>query len=351
MSAFIPTFCPSPTCRSGFSHVPFRWCKDGFYPRLADGRRVQRFRCLACARRFSVQSFRLDFRQHKPHLNVPLLGHFISKVTHRQSARVLKIDRKTVHRRLRLFGPAMGELHQFFLARAVRQGGLRGMFGFDELETYEHNRRLKPVTVPVLIHRDTRFVVHLEAGQLPARGCLSEADKAKKLFYGPRPSESNAMVDRCFAVLSRVHRPSEYLQIVADGKRSYPPIIKKYFTHIAALAQVPSNDPRNTSNPMFQINHTFASLRDGVSRLVRRSWAASKKKEELVHHAWIWTGWKNYCRPVVNRMRHRSAAMLLGLAGRRLTEAELLRWRWPSRLPHSAFSSPSPLSPSGLLSI
>ena len=342
MPAFTPRFCPSAGCPTRAGTAAFLWRRSGSYLRAADGRRVPRFLCRACGRRFSAQSFRLDFRLQKPHLNVPILHYLVSKVTHRQTARVLRCDRKTVHRRLSLYARALDELHQFFLRRARRQGGLRGVFSLDELETFEQNRRLKPVTVPVLIHRDTRFVVHLETGQLPARGRRSAADEAKKRRMGPRPSESAQVVDRCFAKLKEVHRRSDGLQLITDGKRTYGPIARRHFGVRWSHARVPSEAPRGVTSPMFPINHTLASLRDNVSRLVRRSWGASKLKENLTKHARVWLAWRNYARPITNARPRASAATALGLATRRLAAADLLRWRWPLLLPPSAFAGAEP---------
>ena len=343
MSAFTPSFCPYAACPSRQPGAPFLWHRDGSYPRLADGRRVQRFRCRSCARGFSAQTFRLDFRHQKPAINAQILACLVSKVTHRQTARILKLDRKTVHHRLRLFGPALQELHATFLARAREQGGLFGSFSLDELETYEHNRRLQPVTMPVLIHRATRFIVHAAAGAIPARGGLSGRDAQRKAAQGPRVSESSVVVDRCFAALKRVHDPHELLQLVVDQKRSYPGLAKRHFgNRIASLVTESSKRARNTSNPLFAINHTLATLRDHVSRLVRRTWAASKLRAQLEHHVWIFVAWKNYARPLSNRLRKVSAAMMLGMIDRKLALADLLRWRWP-RL--SLFAAkPRPLS-------
>jgi len=330
MTAFEPAFCPHAACASRTQAASFRCHRDGFFLRAVDGRRVQRFRCLACQRGFSAQTFRLDFRQRNPLCNGSILSFLVSKVTHRQTARMLGMDRKTVHRRLRLWGPTLRELHEAFLARAVRNGGLFGSFSLDEMETYEHNRRLKPLTVPVLIHRSTRFLVHLEVGQLPARGGLSGRDLERKEAQGQRRSESTLMVRRCFETLKRVHDPGELLQMVVDQKRSYKPEIRTLFgNRIAALVTESSKRARNISNPLFPINHTLATMRDHVSRLVRRTWAGTKLRSELVHHAWIFTAWKNYARPLSNRRRRVSAAMALGLLDRRLTLADLLRWRWP----------------------
>lgn len=354
MSAFSPSFCPHSACPSRAQAARFFFHRDGSFPRLVDGRRVQRFRCRVCRRRFSAQSFRLDYRQQKPRINVPLLGYFVSKVTHRQAARLLRIDRKTVHQRLRLFGPALRSLHEAFLQRAVQNGGLFGVFSMDELETFEHNRRLKPLTMPVLIHRPTRFILHLEVGQLPARGGLKERDLAKKAAQGPRRSESSLVVRRCLEQLKQVHDPGELLQMVMDQKRSYKPEVRTLFgNRIAALVTESSKRARNTSNPLFPINHTLASLRDGVSRLVRRTWATTKHRAELRHHAWIYAAWKNYSRSLSNRLRRVSPAMMLGLTDHKLSTADLLRWRWPSLslfASSPAFSSPSDLQRAGPVS-
>lgn len=340
MSTFVPPFCPSPDCEAYAGGLTLRHYRDGSYPRAADGRRVQRFRCKLCGRRFSSQTFRLDYRQQKPHLNVRVLGHFVSKVTHRQSARILQIDRKTVQRRLRLFGPTMQRWHQVFLARARRQGGLNGSFSLDELETFEEDRRLKPLTVPVLIHRKTRFLVHLETAPLPARGGLSAYDQKRKLNaelkYGKRGSGSSQAIERCIVALRSVHTAAEPLQIVTDRKVTYPPIVRKHFGRGGTFVREYSSTARNVFNPLFPINHTLAMLRDQISRLVRRSWAASKRLAELHHHLWIYVAWRNYVRPMFNRTPKTSAAMALGLASRRYRPASILRWRWPDLMPDTS---------------
>lgn len=337
MSTFVPPFCPFLACEAHACGRSFPHHRDGGYWRAVDGRRVQRFRCGVCQRRFSSQSFRLDYRQQKPRINVAILGCFVSKVTHRQTARILHVDRKTVQRRLRVFGPALRRWHSVFLSRARRQGGIRGSFSLDELETFEHDRRLRPVTVPVLIHRDTRFIIHVESADLPARGGLSDHDRGRKdareLRYGRRRSGSSVAVDACISALKSIHDSRSMLELVTDRKISYPPIVRKHFgKQLWALLRERSTATRNVLNPLFPINHTLAMMRDQVSRLVRRTWAASKLQAELRHHLWIFVAWRNYVRPRFNRTPRTSAAMALGLAKRRYRAAELLRWNWPDRM-------------------
>jgi hypothetical protein len=84
---------------------------------------------------------------------------------------------------------------------------------------------------------------------------------------------------------------------------------------------------RNYSNPLFPINHTLAMMRDGVSRLVRRSWAAAKLRERLELHLWIWVAYRNYVRAITNEARHVTSAMALGIDSGKWKRREMLAWR------------------------
>jgi hypothetical protein len=55
----------------------------------------------------------------------------------------------------------------------------------DELETFEHSRRLSPVTMPVLIERKSYFIVDLQTAPLPCRGRLSEKDRRRRRSARP----------------------------------------------------------------------------------------------------------------------------------------------------------------------
>jgi hypothetical protein len=68
-------------------------------------------------------------------------------------------------------------------------------------------------------------------------------------------------------------------------------------------------------------------LRDGLGRLVRRNWGATKEREKLEWHLWLYIGWRNYVRPITNKRPHESAGMVAGLIPRMLEPCELLQWR------------------------
>jgi len=334
---FEPPFCPDLRCPSRSSTPSFRWRRDGRYRRACDARRVQRFLCLCCRRRFSSQSFRLDYRQHKSRLNRAIFGCFFSKVNHRQAARILRVNRKTIERRLRLWGPALREFHECQLERKRLRGGLSGTWTLDEQETFEHDRRLQPVTLPILIQWRTYFVLHVETAPLPARGGLSAYDEERKRVrearWGRRRSGSTEAVARCFEAWRRVH-DGGLAHLVTDRKTSYPGLFKRCFgDRFGSHVRVSSTETRNRKNPLFPINHTLAMFREHVSRLARRTWAAAKLRERLESHLWIWIAWRNYVRGITNQAKHITPAMATGVTSQPLTIRRLLRWRWPKLMP------------------
>ncbi|MBL8858556.1 MAG: hypothetical protein JNL28_08640, partial [Planctomycetes bacterium] len=98
---FQPPRCPHDACPTRHDrNAPFRWQHKGRYQRRCDRRFVQRFLCLVCRRTFSVQTFRVDFGLHRPDLTPRIFDTLVSAVSHRQAARIMECNRKTVRRRM-----------------------------------------------------------------------------------------------------------------------------------------------------------------------------------------------------------------------------------------------------------
>ena len=327
--SFAPRHCPRAECPSHASGH-FTWRRKGFFLRKCDGRWVQRFRCGECRKTFSTQTFRFDYRLHKPRLHLALWRDLVSKTTHRQSARTLGCSRGTVADRLRRMGRHCEQVHRRMLARAGSRSPLAGPFQLDELETFEHNRRLSPVTVPVVVEKGSLFVVHQQCAPLPARGRLSPRDRQKKRLRdeteGVRRSGSRAAVEACLSALAGA-APKGPVLLESDAKRTYPGCAARALGSRCMHRQLSSKFKASKWDPLFTVNHTLALMRDGVSRLVRRTWAAAKERAILETHLWIWVVYRNYIRPRSNRDSSTTAAMRAGVAHRRLSAREVFRAR------------------------
>ena len=320
MARFEPQYCPHADCSKG---DVFRYERHGTYLRACDGREVQRFRCLSCRRTFSVQTFRFDYRQRKPHINHLLLDAFVSKNTQRQASRTCLINRKTIAHRLELMGRHCELYHRRALDAAPSLAFL-GPFAMDELETFERDRVNMPLTMPVIVSRNTLFILDLEVGTLPPR-----RRKPLGLARHRRKSQSKEAVLAVLGRAAKLGKPERAVSpcFATDKKPTYPRLIQRAFGGRASHVQVDAKLPRTSQNPLFAVNLTFAMLRDGISRLVRRNWGHSKAAAKLVRHAWIWVAWRNYVRSRTVKTPDETAATAAMIARRPIGPMELIRER------------------------
>lgn len=327
---FVPTRCPRAHCaaRSGQG---FAFQRAGVYQRAGDLRVVRRFRCLVCGSRFSSQCFRVDYRLRKPWLPLAVFQGLVAKTTLRQISRSLGCKLDTVLYHLRLVGQRGHALHAAFLARCKEsRGGLSGTFQLDELETFEQNRRLLPLTVPVIVQTETWFVVHASSGTLPARGKLGPFDQIRKERYekerGKRRNQSRKAVTECVTALREALGADAKLTMQTDQKSSYPSIFRQVFGRSVLHNWVSSKARRDRRNLLFTVNNTLAQMRDGLGRLVRRNWGYSKLERNLRWHLWAWILWRNYAREITCGSRRTSAAMAAGVTTRRIRPRECFEW-------------------------
>ncbi len=333
---FIPPRCPNRTCPDHRSPSPCFFHRHGVYRPRCRPWPVPRFRCRRCRKTFSRQTFRMDYRDRKPHLNRLLFLSIGTGVGLRQTARNLHLSLRCTEMKFRKIGR---HLRHFNL-------NLRGplppnsQIQFDELETYEGRRNTRPLTVPVAIERESDFTVWSESAPIRPRGRMSQARERAiaedNRRFGPRRDRSRRSVLR---TLRRAHELTHHLpQIVfqTDEKSTYPSYARSVFGKDRVIHQrTNSKLARMTWNPLFPINHTEAKLRDLLGRLRRDSWLVSKTAWCLDLGLQYFMAYRNYVR---RRFNHdsESPAELLGFVPRRLSEGEVLSWRqdWRERSIH-----------------
>ena len=288
---------------------------------------MPRFCCRNCGKGFSRQTFRMDYRDHRPELNRTLFMLLASGLGLRQCSRILALSLSCTQLKFRK------------IARHLRafNANLRGplpshaTLQFDELETFETRRSTRPLTLPILIERGSRFIVAARSapirpsGPMPARRRRAIADDQAR--FGRRPSRSRPAVR---SVLRRGARLVGHLRSVVletDEKSTYGSLATAVFGGDRLVhCRTPSTLPRHVWNPLFPINHTEAMARDLNGRLRRESWLVSKCRWFLNLQLEIFATYRNYVRPRFNRDR-RTPAQMLGFVRRRLTPGNVLSWR------------------------
>jgi len=322
---FVPFRCPYIDCRAhrepyyGFS------VRDGSYHPLCRPHPVPRFRCRACGRGFSRQTFRADRRQKKPFINAACFDLLVACVGLRQAARVLKVARRTVERRFAW----LARHAALFQDNRLDAVSMAGPFQLDELESFEANR-YQPVTVPILIEARTLFIVATAVGPLRRKGRMTPLQRRRRAAHearhGRRPSLSRTAVQSVLARLRPLvpsHRP---VVVDSDEKPLYGRLGQALYGSRFVWRRHSAAARRDRANPLFPINHTNARLRHFLARLRRRTWCVSKKREWLQGHLKVATLWSNFCRGITHRTRT-TPAEALGVAPRGYRAEEVLAWR------------------------
>lgn len=200
--------CPSLNCAA-----PEFIIKDGSFRRKDDSKTIQRFRCRACGLRFSSATLSDFYRLKRRRINAPLMSFLASGLSLRRSAILLKVNSKTVARRLPLLAKRCREKNR----NAVEK--LRGRvfnIQIDDLITKE-NSKLKPLSVSIAVDEDRRKILAVEVSKIPAFGHLSQIALKK---YGKREDEHFAGLTRLFQRLAPI--VSEEVVVKSDEHQRYP---------------------------------------------------------------------------------------------------------------------------------
>lgn len=254
----------------------------GYFVRKSDQSRHQRFRCKPCKRSFSTASFHPCFRQKKRHLNSMVFLNFVSGVSQRRLALLLKANRKTIVRKFIFMGRAshwaLNEIAPLYPPATEVE--------FDDLETFEHSK-LKPLSVISVVETGTRRILGFKVARMPAKGLLVKRSLKK---YGKRVDERSEKRRELFTEIQGVIAKSAIIK--SDESPHYPGDVRKYFpkaSHIVFKGRrgcvVGQGELKAGGyDPIFSLNHTYAMFRANANRLFRRSWNTTKKPERLSLH-------------------------------------------------------------------
>jgi hypothetical protein len=271
----------------------FECRKIGFFDRKSDSRKIQRYECKRCRKRFSKATFDPCFGQKRRRLNYPLFRLLCSGVSQRRAAILLNTTRNTVHRKFRFL--AIQARHWHFDSIQDFKTNPSLFVQFDDMETSEHSK-LKPLSIPLAVDSEGRKILAFDVAVMPAKGHLARKSLQK---YGYRPDERPQALERMFRSLeSCVHPKALFL---SDQNPLYARRVEKFFPE-AEHEQVKSRRgcvvgqgelKKIGWDPLFSLNHTAAMLRANINRLFRRTWCTTKKRERLLDHLYLYAAFHN----------------------------------------------------------
>ncbi len=323
--AFNPPRCPNRSCEQHLQPGPHFYQRRGAYFPRCRPEGVPRFRCKACRCGFSRQTFRHDYGDRRPADNVTLFFLLVSGIGLRQAGRLLVMDVHSVQKKQRKMARTLGLLHGNLCTSLPADR----TWLLDEEETYEC-ASIRPLTMPVLIEKQTWFVVATAVGSIRRLAPLGSARRQRQdrdERQCPRPDQSSECVRAVLDTLA--HKvPAGHVILHTDQKRSYGTIASAIFGERLVHLTTAGTRVRDTHNPLFPINTTLAMTRDNCGRLRRRSWLVTKKAERLQDHLSLFVAYRNYMRRRFNRDKEvETPARCLGLLPRNLWRHEVLAWR------------------------
>jgi hypothetical protein len=210
----------------------------------------------------------------------------------RRFAKIYGVSRTTVQRKLKFLA---------FQARLNQEKWLSSRnesfheVQFDDLETFEHTK-CKPITVSVFVEAKSRKIIDFSVARIGAKGLLVKAARKK---YGIRKNEALKKRSELFKRVAKHVHP--LVTVSTDESQFYPPLIKTYFpkaTHKRYKGAKSSLGgqgelKKQGYDPIFSINHTFAMMRYGINRLVRRTWCTTKCIKALEDHIALYVDFHN----------------------------------------------------------
>jgi transposase-like protein len=328
IKVFRPAFCPWPGCAEHPRRIgTFHFFPHGSY-RRADGSIIPRFRCGACRRTFSQQSFAFSYYLKRPELSVPIAKGLVAGSAHRQIARSLGCHHATVTRRAQRLGRHTHLLHHLALQAVT----LREPVIVDDFDTYAGSQYF-PCTLPTATGSESWFVYGSSFARERRRGHMSPVQKRRRQELERRHGRpETGMVTRAFRTLldALPVATGTALRLVADDDPAIRRAVQASRNiHLETHAN-PARGPKGSArSPEARRRDEAMFANDQLHRFLRHSEAAHRREtiafgrsfNGLVERLALFRVWRNLVQARSERRpRDGTPAMRVGLTD--------TKWTW-----------------------
>ena len=149
----LPPHCTNPNCEyHSPQSAPWPVVHYGSFRRKSPPYIAHRYRCKACGRTFSTQSFQTSYWLKRPKLLPQVQKHATSGASNRQIARILGAAPATIDNHLARLGRHCLLLHRHLMAKASPFGDI----AIDGLVTFEYSQYF-PYEIVAAVDRPTEL--------------------------------------------------------------------------------------------------------------------------------------------------------------------------------------------------
>lgn len=312
-----PEFCPNPTCpyfqreaASAASQTSPRWYRRcGSFHTQSRGA-IQRFRCLACGKTCSTQTFSIHYWTHATHDLKRLHQDLDSSSGLRQIARRWKCCYRVVQNRIsRLARSALALMDAAATGVAVCED-----IAIDGFATFVRSQYF-PLDINIAVGAHSQFLYALSLSALRRSGRMTAVQRRRRamidsLWRPPKHSVRDGMA----LVLESLAEPLAYglphspavggRRICSDEHQSYPQAIRSVQL-LALLTEhrriehltVSSRAPRTQANPVFGPNYVERQMRKNMGEHARESLKHGRQANSMMERLAIFTASHNFFTP------------------------------------------------------
>lgn len=345
---FRPPHCPHRNCpqhRINSRYARYRYRRNASYVRKRDGRRVARFRCNACGRGFSSQSFAVTYYAKRPELIRPTAQALCAGSAHRQIARSLGCSPSSVTRIAARLGRHCMLLQALALAHLA---DIDEPVVLDHFETFVSSQ-FDALGLATPVGHESWFLYGIDPAPHRRGGRLTRSQQ-RKLRQRKQPLASRGGVRRSFTrvldLLEGILGSQEQLVLHTDGHPAGPPALKAHplagrTTHrvFPNPKRGPKGAPRSREArirdaAMFAVDVLHRLWRHSQAHHRRETIAFPRRINAAVERGFVMTIWRNFVKwRSERRPDRRTPAMLKGLAAEPWSWRRVLARRlFPSRI-------------------
>lgn len=347
---FTPPFCPNRKCEYHRIEegAEFPWVRHGSFTRPSDQAVIPRFRCLACGRTCSQQSFACTYWLKRRDLLPRIGAQMVAGSCMRQIGRTVECSHSTAVRHCSRLGRHSILLMAMLDETLGASGGLGGRYCYDHFETFAIEQLL-PLSIGTLVHAKTLLVVSIDGAQHARGGTKTPAQKRRwqqiVRFSGPPPRGALTLATQdMLSRLPAVAGPE--ITLDTDDHKAYRVAIRRS----SGKARIEHRAFRNPSARERDENPLFARLRDvalwPVDRLHsllrhshahdrRETIAFARRHNAALERAFLLAAWRNWIKKRDEQSVHSiTPAQAAGVDTKPWTWKRLIAKRlFPGRLP------------------
>jgi len=320
-----PPHCPNPTCHFHYPQpAPWPLQKFGTFTRLKPPHTVQRFRCRACNRTFSTQTFTTSYWLKRPELLPDIQKHAVSGASNRQVARILGCAPSTVDNHLARLGRHCLLFHRHLVCKATPFVDIV----IDGLVTFEYSQ-YHPYEILAAVDRNSSFFIHFAVAERRRSGTMTAYQKKRREMleaYHLKP-DPQAVLKAAIEVLSVSLQGAIKAHVWSDKHRAYPVAIRRIDGCEIEHETIDSRVRRTRRNPLFEVNCLDMLIRHCLKDHTRETIAFGKRRQHSIYRLAIFLVWRNYIKLRRERRCSVTPAMQIGLLERALTEEDVLQRR------------------------